>query len=67
LPEAIDFESVREWAAEENIKLVQTSAKTGQNIEALFTQIAELVSELQTTEPDRIQITEAQVQDDRCC
>ena len=46
LPAQVDAEKAKEYAESKNMQYIETSAKTGQNIQELFVQIANLVPKL---------------------
>ena len=65
-----DLEKAKEFASSEGINYLETSAKTGENVNSLFHQIASLVPKLPPP-PDSIDITETktqkQEQQSGCC
>ncbi|KAK8853932.1 GTP-binding protein of the rab [Tritrichomonas musculus] len=46
LPAEVDAEKAKEYAQSKNMQYIETSAKTGQNIQELFVQIANLVPKI---------------------
>ena len=54
LVENFDFTKVKEYAEAKGIKVIQTSAKTGENVEMLFGDIARKVNEINPTPPTQI-------------
>jgi small GTP-binding protein len=69
LPATVDNDLVRDFAASESIHLIETSAKTGQNIHLLFNQVAHYMPDM--LPPDRVVVdVEAREQsrlDENCC
>ena len=70
LAENFDFTKVKEYAEAKGIKVIPTSAKTGENVETLFGDIARKINELNPTPPTQIESKpqrKLKVEEKSCC